>query len=181
MTLEPVMSLATPVEEYLSVRGKDSIDRILRIFHCSLHKGGAYKGHQLLIVSNNDGDTEGILTIRALIKSIGFKMLEDDIFYKAEYSGWYYIKKQGCITARDLMRPVSLYSIGSDSSLQDAAHTFARHGVNYLPVTDGSCTIGILNAQDVFLKYYEATGFIPDPEPWKNNKGFRTKLVKVTV
>ncbi|MFZ5632675.1 MAG: cyclic nucleotide-binding/CBS domain-containing protein [Bacillota bacterium] len=172
MTPEPVGRYMIPLEEYLTVGENEKICTALKVLTNSMHKGGAWHGHRLLVVLNDGGEPTGILTIKGMLNAIGIRMLEEDPAFRAECFSWYYIKKireNGKITVREVMRPLVMFSIDCNSTISEAAHMFVRHGINYLPVKEGEKIIGILSLREIFYRYYELTGFMSTRES-RNSK-----------
>lgn len=167
ITAQAVELYAVPLDNYLTVQEGEKIYSALKTLNDSMHRGGAWQGHRLVVVVNDSGQPTGLLTLKSVLRAVGFKMLEEDPFFKAECFSWYYISKtrrNGGITAREAMRPLGLFSIGGKNTVREAARMFARHGINYLPVTDGENTVGILSRRDLFYRCYECAGFMPARE-----------------
>ncbi|MCL6477548.1 MAG: CBS domain-containing protein [Peptococcaceae bacterium] len=170
-----------PLEQYSTVGENEKIHAALKVLASSMHKGGAWQGHRLVVVLNGDGEPTGILTIKGLLNAVGLKMLEEDPAFRAECFSWYYIKnmrEKGKVTVREVMRPLAMFSIDINSTLSEAAQMFVRHGVNYLPVSEGGKITGILGLREVFYRYYELTGFMPTIEPRKSKPRESSRIVE---
>lgn len=178
---EPAGSLMIPVGQFLSVGENENIHSALKKFNQSLHEGGPWRGHRLLVALNDKGDPTGVLTLKSILNAVGLRLLEQDPQFKAECFSWYYIKKMrenGKVTVREVMRPLAMFSIDCRSPVSEAVKIFVRHGINYLPVSDGKKTVGIISRRELFFRYYELNGFRPENESFTIIGRIRKKLFK---
>jgi len=185
MNKESVGYYATPIAKYTAVTEKDTLTGALRVIKESLHrseKGGAWRGHRLVVVVNDKREPSGLLTVRNILKAIKVNKLVNDPYYKAEYDSWYYLEQAtsgGQLAVKEIMRPIGAISIDYNSSVFKAARLFSRYGFNYLPVLEDGKLYGILNSRELFYGYYELNRFqiaqdseAGHPETGKLAKGY---------
>ncbi|SFG70282.1 CBS domain-containing protein [Desulfotomaculum arcticum] len=183
MNEEFVGYYATPIAKHTAVKENDTLTGALGVIKESLHrseKGGAWRGHRLVVVVDDMNEPTGLLTVRNILKAIKVKMLVSNTYYKAEFDSWYFLERAssgGYLTVREIMRPIGAISIDYYSSIFKAARLFSRCGFNYLPVLEDGKIYGILNSRELFYGYYELNRFqiAQDPEAGPSKAG---KLAK---
>ncbi|OAT80816.1 CBS domain-containing protein [Desulfotomaculum copahuensis] len=149
-----VKDVMVPVSDYSTVSGEATVREAISALRGSFHREGrAWHGHYSVLVLDREGRLAGLLTLRSLLRAVGFKDLTDDIWIKAESWGWYFMEKMQTgagVRVRDIMRPLELATVNARQTLKQAAHLLLTHQVNSLPVLEDGKVTGILRTIDVF-------------------------------
>lgn len=163
--IPPAGTFMVPLGECPSLNENETVYIALTTLKNSLHGdngNGAWQGNRLVVVYRGGVVPIGILTLKNILQAVHIKMLAGDPFFKSECFSWYYINKlqeKGGTKVREIMRSLEEVTVNYNCSVYKAARLFAKHGVNHIPVRDGSQFVGILNARDLFYHYYELTRF----------------------
>lgn len=143
------------IEDYATIKESATVFEAIKALRQSFHRDGkAWHGHRSVVVLDDRGKLTGILTLRGLLRAAGFRELDEDMSLKAESWGWYYtsqLREEMGIKVRDIMRPIALATVKSDTPVADVALALLRHGVNSLPVFRAGELVGIVRTIDVFL------------------------------
>lgn len=149
-----VKEIMVPIEDYSTISENATIYDAIKILQQSFHRDGkAWYGHRSVIVLGEDGSLTGILTLRGLLKAVGLRELDEDINIKSESWGWYFthkLRKESKMQVKDVMRPLALATVNTDTDIASAAITLLRHQVNSLPVLKDGKPVGILRTLDIF-------------------------------
>jgi len=146
--------IMVPIEDYSTISENATIYEAIKVLQYSFHRDGkAWYGHRSVIVLKEDGSLTGILTLRGLLKAVGFQELDEEISIKAESWGWYFtehLRRESKMRVKDVMRPLNLATIDAKADVEIAAITLLRHRVNSLPVLKNGKPVGILRTLDIF-------------------------------
>lgn len=158
---EPVELYMVPLDNLPFIYETEKLSSAITLFRESLNKGGSCKGSRLLLVKNDRGEFTGLLTVKRLLAAAAFRVLEKDPLYKSENFSWHYVKKarENGIPVREVMRPLGMYTVERRKNIASAARMFVKHGISFLPVTDGKKIIGVLSARELFYRHYHNTRF----------------------
>lgn len=151
-TAEDIM---VSIGDYGTIPESATVFEAIRALRQSFHRDGkAWYGHRTVVVLDSRGSLTGILTLRGLLRAAGFRELDEDAGLKAESWGWYYTSRQReemGIKVRDIMRPIGLATVKSDTPVVEVAQALLKHGVNSLPVFRANELVGIVRTLDVFM------------------------------
>lgn len=151
LTVKDVM---VPISDYSTVSGEATLREAVAVLRGSFHRTGkALYGHYSVLVLDENERLIGLLTLRSLLRAVGFRDLTEDIWVKAESWGWYFMEKmqrEAGVRVKDIMRPLELATVNADQPLLQAVHLLVTHQVNSLPVLEDGRVTGILRTIDVF-------------------------------
>ncbi|MDQ0286756.1 CBS domain-containing protein [Desulfofundulus luciae] len=143
-----------PIEQFTTITADATLHEGIQALRQSFHREGRpWHGHRILIVLDENGNLEGILTLRGILTAVGLYELLRDPLFKSESWSWYFLRKlrEGSrMRVRDIMRPVPVATVQADDELLDIVRAFLRHNVNSLPVLDRGRLLGVVRTVDVF-------------------------------
>ncbi|MCS5694971.1 MULTISPECIES: CBS domain-containing protein [Desulfofundulus] len=143
-----------PIEQIPTITADATLHEGIQALRQSFHREGRpWHGHRILIVLNNDGKLEGILTLRGILTAVGLYDLIRNPLFKSESWSWYFLRKlkEGSrMKVRDIMRPVLLATVQASDELLEVIRTFLKYNVNSLPVLERGNLLGVVRVVDVF-------------------------------
>ncbi|MBE3586090.1 MAG: CBS domain-containing protein [Thermoanaerobacter sp.] len=143
-----------PIEQIPTITADATLHEGIQALRQSFHREGRpWHGHRILIVLNNDGKLEGILTLRGILTAVGLYDLIRNPLFKSESWSWYFLRKlkEGSrMKVRDIMRPVLLATVQAGDELLEVIRTFLKYNVNSLPVLERGNLLGVVRVVDVF-------------------------------
>ncbi|KJS00863.1 MAG: hypothetical protein VR68_06095 [Peptococcaceae bacterium BRH_c4a] len=151
-TAEDIM---VAIGDYAAITEDATIFEAIKVLRQTFHRDKkAWYGHRSAVVLDSKGNLTGILTLRGLLKAAGFRELDEDAGIKSESWGWYYtsgLREEMNIKVRDVMRPIALATVKSETPVSDVALALLKHQVNSLPVLRRGELVGIVRTIDIFL------------------------------
>ncbi|WP_300458996.1 response regulator [Desulfobacula sp.] len=162
----PVISVMIPITEYSSINEmktiQDAINELKKSFITKMATTQLMEtGHRSILVTGNNDEVKGILTIRDLLEMVmpGYlsapkPSLADSIeyspmFWKGMFTKGIVEKKNICMS--DVMSP-SPVSIDGRSNLMEAAYLMIYKNERRLLVTVSDEIVGVIREQDLFFE-----------------------------
>lgn len=143
-----------PIEQITTITADATLHEGIQALKQSFHREGKpWHGHRVLIVLNEKGNLEGILTLRGILTAVGLYDLIRDPLFKSESWSWYFLRKlkEGArVRVRDIMRPVPVATVQADDEFLDVVRALLKYNVNNLPVLEHGRLLGIVRTVDVF-------------------------------
>ncbi|MBW2615239.1 MAG: CBS domain-containing protein [Deltaproteobacteria bacterium] len=161
-----VMDVMIPLEDYTTLKGDQTIgEAILKLKESFASKVSTSRimetGHRSILVLDDKGEGEGILSIRDLLKGImpaylsaSKPSMADSIQYSPIFwSGMFTseVKALAKKEIRDLMSPAPL-AVDGESNLMEAAHMMVTNKVRRLVVMRSGQVAGVIREQDLFFE-----------------------------
>lgn len=104
-------------------------------------------GNKTIVVTNNEGNAVGLLTLRSLLKAIDLDdpMMEMEMQgeYWSSYFAWHK-KNWATLPVSKVMCPLT-NGIPADTSIRAAVREMIQKNANSLPVMDGGKVVGLIN------------------------------------
>jgi CheY-like chemotaxis protein len=162
----PVISVMIPISEYSTINEmktiQDAINELKKSFITKMATTQLMEtGHRSILVTGNDDQVKGILTIRDLLEMVmpGYlsapkPSLADSIeyspmFWKGMFTNGIGEQKNNCL--KDVMSP-SPVSIDGKSNLMEAAYFMIYKNQRRLLVTLSDEIVGVIREQDLFFE-----------------------------
>jgi len=161
-----VMDVMIPLEDYTTLSGERTIKEAMKELKESFTSRVSTSrimetGHRSVLVLDDKGRVQGILTIRDLLQGIMPKYLSapkpstaDSIQYSPMFwKGMYTreVKELGKKKIREIMSPAPL-TIDGESNLLEAAYMMIKNGVRRLAVLSSGKVVGVIREQDLFFE-----------------------------
>ena len=161
-----VMDVMIPLEDYTTLKGDQTIgEAILRLKESFASKVSTTRimetGHRSILVLDDKGRVEGLLSIRDLLQGIMPAYLSaskpstadsvqySPMFWNGMFTGA--AKALGKKKIEELMSPAPL-TIDGESNLMEAAHMMVTNKVRRLVVMKSGQVAGIVREQDLFFE-----------------------------
>jgi len=161
-----VMDVMIPLEDYTTLKGDQTIgEAILRLKESFASKVSTSRimetGHRSILVLDDKGQVEGVLSIRDLLQGIMPAYLSaskpstadsvqySPMFWDGMFTGA--AKALGKKKIEELMSPAPL-TIDGESNLMEAAHMMVTNKVRRLVVMNSGQVAGIIREQDLFFE-----------------------------
>lgn len=130
-----------PEDEYIHRAAELLVQRYAR-------KEDAWRGFEMLLVKNKNGQEVGILTMRSILKAIGrekaFKALKPrHLFSKPG-------KIASAVVVKDIMRPINNCCVDINDSIDRAVMAIMENNINSVMVRDRGKPVGIIRTIDLF-------------------------------
>ncbi len=161
-----VMDVMIPLEDYTTMKGNQTVgEAILKLKESFASKISTSRimetGHRSILILNDNGEVEGTLSIRDLLKALMPAYLgaskpstADSIQYSPMFwSGMFTseIKTLAKTEIKDLMSPAPL-TIDGESNLMEAAHIMVTNRIRRLVVLTAGKLAGVIREQDLFFE-----------------------------
>ncbi|MBF0227075.1 MAG: response regulator [Desulfobacterales bacterium] len=154
------------IEHYTTITGEQLIkDAFIKLKESFTSKISTSKlmetGHRSILVLDNNGNPEGILSIKDLFEKmmpIYLKAPKPSLADAIQFSPMFWkglftieTKKLAKMKVKDVMSDL-LLTIDGESNLMEAAHMMVNNNIRRLVVTKGGKTIGVIREQDLFFE-----------------------------
>lgn len=155
-----------PIEEYTTLKGEQSVrDSILKLKESFTSKVSTSRimetGHRSILVLDEKGEPQGILTIKDLLVAIMPTYLDapkpsmaDSIQYSPMFWAGMFereIRKLGKKKIKEIMSPTP-FTIDSESNLMEASFMMVVNNARRLIVVKSGEVVGIIREQDLFFE-----------------------------
>jgi CheY-like chemotaxis protein len=161
-----IADVMIPIDDYTILTGKntvqDAIEKLKESFSAKISTSRIMEtGHRSLLVLDERGNIEGILTIIDLLSAIMPAYLSapkpsmaDSMSYSPMFwTGMFTraVKEMAPAKIGAIMSPAPL-TIDADANLMEAAHMMIHHGARRLAVEKGGEVVGVIREQDLFFE-----------------------------
>ncbi len=162
-----VRNIMIPLNEYGTIRKKDTLKNAIKIMKLSLAKG-----HRSVAVLDEGDSLVGFLTIRTILSALDALGYKDDIQDKSgmdipllgAWSGFFIknrIEHASKIKVSEVMRSVRRIFINEDATTEQAAKLILKNQINNIPVLNKEKKIvGMVRSSDILDVIYN---FMEDP------------------
>jgi len=161
-----IADVMVPIDDYTILRGEntvqDAVEKLKESFSAKVSTSRIMEtGHRSLLVIDERGNIEGILTIIDLLAAIMPAYLSapkpsmaDSMSYSPMFwTGMFTraVKEMAPAKIKVIMSPAPL-TIDGDANLMEAAHMMIHHGARRLAVEKGGEVVGVIREQDLFFE-----------------------------
>jgi len=161
-----VMDVMIPLEEYTTLKAdqtvKEAVSALRESFMLKLSTSRLMEtGHRSILVIDNQGQVEGTLSIRDLLKAILPAYLsasKPSMADSVQYSPMFWkglftmeVRKLGGEKISEVMSPAPL-TIDGEANLMEAAHLMVTNKVRRLGVLRSGKVIGVIREQELFFE-----------------------------
>ncbi len=161
-----IADVMVPIDDYTILRGEntvqDAVQKLKESFSAKVSTSRIMEtGHRSLLVIDERGNIEGILTIIDLLAAIMPAYLfapKPSMADSMSYSPMFWtgmftraVKEMAPAKIKAIMSPAPL-TIDVDANLMEAAHMMIHHGARRLAVEKGGEIVGVIREQDLFFE-----------------------------
>lgn len=161
-----VIEVMIPIEDYTTLTGKNTIkeavEKLKESFSAKVSTSRIMEtGHRSLLVFDESGKVEGILSIIDLLSAIMPAYLSapkpsmaDSMVYSPMFWTGMFTREVSLLAPtkiKDIMSPAPL-TINAGANLMEAAHMMTHHMARRLAVEKGGEIVGVIREQDLFFE-----------------------------
>jgi CBS domain-containing protein len=161
-----IADVMIPIDDYTTLTGEntiqDAVEKLKASFSAKVTTSRIMEtGHRSLLVLDENGNIEGILTIIDLLSAImpaylsapKPSMADSMIYSPMFWTGMFTraVKEMAPVKIKAIMSPAPL-TIDADANLMEAAHMMIHHGARRLAVEKKGAIVGVIREQDLFFE-----------------------------